>query len=118
MVVDQLDNLKQVVLLELDKSVGHLLNVIRLLLLLAAALDLARLTVLIGGQGASLAQDLLQTLRGVLEGDRVGLLVAVLLEVEIVGNGDLALLGVVQIDVHLELTPSLVLTGERRGGEG
>lgn len=118
-VVNQLDDLKQVVFLELDESIRHLLNIEGLLLLLGATLDLASLAVLVGGDGTRLAQNLLETLGGVLEGNQVLLLVAGLLEVEIVWDGDLtALVRIVEIDVHLELAPALILTGERRGSEG
>lgn len=47
------------------------------------------------------------------------LLVAILLEVKIVGNGDLAaLVGVIKINVHLEFAPSFILAGEWRVGKG
>lgn len=118
-VVDELDDLKQVLFLKLHQSVGHLLDIEWLLGLLAAAIDLARFTVLVTRQRPSLTQDLLQALRGVLEGNDVGLLVAVLLEIEVVGDGDLAaLVGVVEVDVHLKFAPSLVFTGEGRGSKG
>lgn len=117
-VVDQLDHLKQILFLQLDQGIGHFLDIERLLSLLAAAIDLARLAVLVARQRTSLTQKLLQALGGVLEGYSVSLLVAVLLEVEIVGDGDLAaLIGVVEVNVHLKLAPSFVLTGEGRVGE-
>lgn len=118
--VDQLDHAQQVVLLELLQRLGNLLVVelLRTTLLGGKALLLTG-PVLVGGQGARLAQALLQGLRRVLEGDGVGGLVLGLLEVEVVQDGrQLRLLGGVALDADLELAPTLVGAGKWGLGEG
>lgn len=115
-VVDELNDMKQVVLVELGESIGHLLKVVTGLSLLSIVglASLGDLGVVIAGDGASLAQDLQQSLRRVLNLDGLNRLVAGLLEVQIVVDGALGLLGGVHVDGHLKLAPSLILTSVGR----
>lgn len=114
MIMDHLNNLKKIILLKLRHAVGHLLDIIRLLLAALSAISrLANLALLVTRKRASLAKDLLQSLGGVLEGDCLNVLVGGLEEVEIVNNSRLAtLLGGVAVDRHLKLTPALILALE------
>jgi hypothetical protein len=117
-VVDDLDTLEKLLLALLHQSSSKLLDIDRRLLLLNR-IGLLQLALLVRGQGTRFAQKLLQSLRRVLELDRVDRLVLGGSKVEIVHDGLLsALLRREDIDAHLEFTPALVGALERRLGEG
>jgi hypothetical protein len=118
-VVNELDDVEQFVLAKLGESIGHLLEVVASLSLLAVIClaSLGKLGVIIAGNRASLAQDLQQGLRRVLDLDSLDDLVARLLEVQVVIDCGLGLLGGVHVDGHFEFTPTLILANVRGLGE-
>lgn len=122
MIVNHLDDVEKIILGELGKTVGHLLEVADSLLLLQV-ISLAGLRrglrVILVGDRAGLAENGEQGLGRVLEGDRLDVLVAGGLEVQIVIDGTFTtLLGSEHVDGHLELTPTFVGASEGRLDEG
>ena len=120
-VVDQLNDVEEVVLIQLAEGVGHLLEVPTSLALLSiiGLPRLRRTRVVIVTDGAGGAEEADQGLGGVLEADGMDVVVLGGGEVQVVVDGDLTtLLGSKHIDGHLELAPTLILTGEWRLVEG
>jgi hypothetical protein len=116
--VDELDHAQQILLLELLESFGDLL-VVELLRALLGGDALLLGPILVGGQGAGLAESLLQCLGRVLENYRVCGFVLGLQEVEVLDDWcRFGLLRRVAIDADFEFTPTLVGADEWRLEEG
>jgi hypothetical protein len=121
-VVDHLNNLKQVVLVELLKTIGELIHVnttlaIALLLLLNGASTNLRTTLLAGSVTVDVARNgtrkaehvvKLGARLGVLENQDVLDLILGLLEVEVVDDGVALAREVGHDDLHLEFTPAVL----------
>lgn len=129
-VVDHLHNLQEILLAELRQRLGQLLH-IHIAVRTLAHLLLLRLT---GSRSASdavgfglvahataLPQRIKQRALRIPECDIMRALIALLLEVEVVGEDLVARLGCAdgrEGDLHVELAPSLLVNGERRAAEG
>lgn len=115
MIVDHLDDLEEIVLLELLQRVGNLLKVVLLRgCLLAGETLLLGAYVVVGRKRSQLPKLLLESLRRVLKRNGQDHFVLVLLEVEIVLQGELGLLRVVAVDGHLELSPTFIAARKGR----